>query len=189
MLSPTTTLLQKAVNHQTPKIRSALQILHQHGVNALLPTKRTLESEEQNFNKLKAIWQKPMVSKRIGNDLRKKAIREGTYGTYNPNTGTGWDANWDFVTKTTMNPEDGSEMTTRTRVMGGGTRIPFMQMRPPKETKRERTREARASRIELLLEQADDKIADYREDQLKKKPKPGIENVFKRLVKKQGTKK
>jgi len=142
-------------------IRSALKNLHRYGAEALQPRKRT-DSKK---------WYKPKVSRRIANDLRKQAIREDTFGAYDPLLGKGWDPLWDQL----------SDNTDHQRMRG--SKISWMQLRPPKETKRERTREARALKIENMLEEADKKIAEYKLAQKEKKPEPGIENVIKRMTK------
>jgi len=58
-----------------------------------------------------------------------------------------------------------------------------MEIRGFKETKRERTRESRALRIEGLLANADDKIVEYRQSRRDNKPEGGIENVIKQMIK------
>lgn len=59
----------------------------------------------------------PLVSRRKAADIRKRAIIEGTFGTWDPNYG-GWDPAWDEPKKMYM-------------------------LRPSKEHKRDRTREKR----------------------------------------------
>lgn len=132
-------------------MRSAARKLCQYGAEALRP---------QQVNDK---WRSPAISKRIAGDLRKKAIRTGTYGSFDSVTGVGWDPMWDAPGK-------------------------ISSIRPPKETKRERTREARAQRIENLVAQADQKIEEYRLEREAKKPFVGIEYVFKQLTKGPGTK-
>ncbi len=141
-------------------IRSALLQLHAKGIAALQPTKIVDPSSTRQK------WRKPVVSKRIAKDLRKKAIREGTYGTYDADKGIGWDQKWD----------EG--------LFGGKNvgKVNWMEIRGFKETKRERTRESRAQRIEGLLAAADDKIAEYRQNRRDSKPEGGIENVIKRMM-------
>ena len=141
----------------TKRIPSALKHLHTLGVDALRATKIINPAVKRQK------WKKPVVSKRIANTLRKTAIRNGTYGSYDPEAGVGWDPKWD---------ED---------IQNG--KINWMQIRPPKETKRERTREERAIKIEKLLEGADGKIVAYKLARLEKKPVPGIQNVLKRMSK------
>ena len=61
--------------------------------------------------------------------------------------------------------------------------IQLTLLRPPKETKRVRTREARAQKIESLVKGMDKKIEEFREEKMAKKPPPGIEEEFKKMVK------
>jgi len=141
-------------------IRSALIKLHERGAAALKPTKHPIEGRRRPQ------WRRPVVSKRVANDLRKKSIREGTYGTYDAEKGIGWDSKWD----------EG--------LYGGKNvgKVNWMEVRGFKETKRERTRESRSKRIDGLLDNADDKIAEFRQKNRESKPEGGIENVFKRLT-------
>ena len=141
----------------TKRVPPALRKLYEHGADALRP-KKIVDPKVKRQR-----WMKPMVSKRIAKTLRKTAQRNGTYGTYDPETGIGWDPSWD--------------------IDSGSRKINWMQIRPPKETKRERTREERATKIEKLVEEANDKIAAYKIEQINKKPEPGIENLLKRLSK------
>lgn len=183
------------------KIPSALRYLHKFGIDALKPTKipsvtnlplssssssATTATIPNNINDMissyhpinrRQRWSKPKVSKRIANTLRKKAIRNGTYGTYDPNTGIGWDASWDNHNNTTFNTP-----TTKSSLSFNNENISWMEIRPYKDTKRERTREARAKKIEDLLTTADDKILEYRLAQKEKKPEPGIENLIKKMM-------
>ena len=138
-------------------MRSALRKLCQHGIEALRP---------QRVNDR---WRSPMVSKRVAADLRKAAIRSGTYGTFDAETGIGWDPIWDSPQRSGVNAILGSNQSK------------IHSMRPPKEHKHDRTREARAQKIEALLAQADDKIEEFRLEIEAKKPKPGIEEVFKKM--------
>ena len=150
-------------------IRSALLQLHSKGIAALQPTKiiDSPTDADSISTSQRQRWRKPVVSKRIAKDLRKKAIREGTYGTYDAEKGIGWDSNWD----------EG--------LFGGKSnvgKINWMEIRGFKQTKRERTRESRAQRVEGLLATADDKIVEYRQKKRDSKPEGGIENVIKRMM-------
>jgi len=139
-------------------MRSALRKLCQHGIEALRP---------QRVNDR---WRKPMVSRRVAADLRKAAIRSGTYGTFDAETGIGWDPIWDSPQRRRGVDE-----------ILGSNQSKIHSIRPPKEHKHDRTREARAQQIEALLAQADDKIEEFRLEIEAKKPKPGIEEVFKKM--------
>lgn len=155
-------------------MRSALKQLCRHGVEALRP------------QKVNDKWRKPAVSKRVASDLRKRAIRDGTYGTFDAKTGVGWDPVWDAPQPNKKailahGNDDAGAMAT-IDVLGSNPGL-IASIRPPKETKRERTREARAQKIEDMLAKADEKIEEYRLEQEGKKPKPGIEEEYKRLLK------
>ena len=141
------------------KIRSALKQLHKYGADALRPHKVVDPTQKRQK------WKRPIVSKRVAATLRKQAIRDGVFGSYDPNTGIGWDPQWDIDSTTTESNQ-----------------LPWMQIRPHKETKRERTREDRAVKIETLLEGADDKILQYRIAQREKKPERGIEVLLKKMT-------
>merc|ERR1712127_294171 len=101
-------------------------------------------------------WRGPAVKPRQAARIRKMAIIHGTYGTFDFETGEGWDAAWDK----------------------GGK---IGSLRRPKETKRERTRESRAVKIETLMEGMDQKIEQYRQTVEERKPPPGIENFIKKI--------
>mmetsp|Transcript_7328 Transcript_7328/g.16059 ORF Transcript_7328/g.16059 Transcript_7328/m.16059 type:complete len:162 (+) Transcript_7328:89-574(+) len=157
-------------------MRSALKQLCRHGLEALRP---------QKFNDR---WRKPVVSKRVAADLRKLAIRNGTYGKFDTTTGVGWDPAWDAPErKTKLNelehPNNAETMDIDNMLLMGSNRGGIQSIRPPKETKRQRTRESRAQKIEDLLAQADEKIEQFRSEEEAKKPKPGIEEEFKRAQK------
>uniref|UniRef100_A0A7S1E4N4 Uncharacterized protein n=1 Tax=Thalassionema nitzschioides TaxID=33649 RepID=A0A7S1E4N4_9STRA len=90
----------------------------------------------------------------------KKAIREGTFGTFDSNLGVGWDPKWD-------NP--GS----------------LGKMLPPKNLKRSlERREARAQNIDAKVEKMDENIDKHYRDIEAKKPEPTFENYFKSFMRK-----
>ncbi|CAM9305749.1 unnamed protein product [Discosporangium mesarthrocarpum] len=100
------------------------------GAQALLPKK----SGEK--------WLSPIVSRRVGNVLRKKAIREGTYGSVLYKEGKpigGWDPSWD------VHPPP----------------APFVG-RPPKLHKNQRTRAERADKITAKLAEQPRRIEELR---------------------------
>lgn len=212
-------------------MRSALRQLCRHGIEALRP------------QKVNDRWRKPVISRRVAADLRKLALRSGTYGTFDACTGLGWDPAWDTpdrrsgdvaVPRTTFGAafaasrasvvvdvptttttttgadddvvggeDDGDEAEAASSDdpaddsvdvlvaaaasaagRGGGSNSGSIQsIRPPKGHKRERTREARATKIEDLVAKADDRIEEYRLEREKNRPLPGIEEEFKRAVK------
>jgi hypothetical protein len=163
-------IIQTTKNAQ-PVIRSALKKLHAQGISALKP--QPIVNATTTSGATRQRWKRPVVSRRVANDLRKLAIRTGTYGTYNPETGIGWDKSWD---------EGLFGGNGEGKIVNGG-KINWMEIRGFKETKRERTRESRAQRIEALLNVADDKIVEYRQSRRDNKPEGGIENVIKRMIK------
>lgn len=156
------------VQTSQPRIRGALKKLYTKGAAALLPEK--IVPEENAINQHRQRWRKPIVSRRIANDLRKKAIREGTYGSYDESTGIGWDSSWD-------------QGLVGKRSESHVGKIQWMEVRGFKDSKRERNRENRAVRIESLLDGADQKIVEYRLQQKEKKPEGGIEQIIKRMGK------
>mmetsp|Transcript_7152 Transcript_7152/g.12831 ORF Transcript_7152/g.12831 Transcript_7152/m.12831 type:complete len:144 (-) Transcript_7152:136-567(-) len=134
-----------------PPMRTALRKLCLHGEEALKP---------QFVNNQ---WRSSMLSKRVAAKVRKQAILDSTYGTFDATTGRGWDASWDKPGK-------------------------IASIRPFKETKRERTREVRATKIEGLMEQMEQKIENYRSEIEAKKPIKNMEYKYK-LAMKGGAKK
>ena len=68
------------------KLPRALRLLAQHGVAALRPS---LE---------KGRYIAPMIPRRIAADVRKRAIVQGTYGSFSLPIG-GWDPAWDETKK------------------------------------------------------------------------------------------
>ena len=157
-------------------MRSALRQLCTHGIEALRPQKVN--------NK----WRKPAISPRVAADLRKASIRAGTYGSFDADTGIGWDPLWDapkakpipLITNNNTNGEEEVQYANKGGNYGG---IQLTLLRPPKDTKRQRTREARAQKIEALVEKMDEKIEEFRLEKESKKPPPGIEEEFKRYMK------
>uniref|UniRef100_A0A7R9ZNN0 MRPL25 domain-containing protein n=1 Tax=Craspedostauros australis TaxID=1486917 RepID=A0A7R9ZNN0_9STRA len=126
-------------------MRAALRHLCQKGAEALKPQKVLSKAAENGFTyKETHVWRRPVVSKRVGKVLRKQALRDGTYGTFDVTTGVGWDPLWDPVL-----------MPNQFKVSRYG------RMQPKKKTSRERTREERAQKIEKNLETRLDKMEEY----------------------------
>ena len=128
-------------------MRAALRHLCQHGAKALQPEKVTIEAVTRLGHIAKPareVWRRPKVSKRVANDLRKTAIKSGTYGSFCPDTGKGWEPKWDLVLQQHRN-----EVTR------------FGNMRPAKKTSRERSREDRAQKLEQNLESRLELIEEY----------------------------
>lgn len=157
-------------------MRSAVRKLCQQGVEALRPQKANEK------------WRKPAISRRVASDLRKAAIRAGTYGKFDAETGVGWDPAWDAPERRqplfdAADIADDAPIDVADSMLLGTNKGAIQSIRPPKETKRERTREARALKIESLLKEADAKIEEYRLEKEANKPVPGIEEEFKRAMK------
>ena len=175
-------------------MRSALRQLCRHGIEALRP------------QKVNDRWRKPVISKRVAADLRKLALKSGTYGSFDVETGLGWDPTWD--TPDRRSGGMGSAASTVAIVDGvttvdgdnapldeplvndillplavGSNAGSIQSIRPPKGHKRERTREMRAKKIEDLVAKADERIEEYRLEREKNRPLPGIEEEFKRAEK------
>ena len=153
-------------------MRAALRHLAEHGVEALKPQKVVSKLAKLGMNTRSAeVWRRPVVSKRVGNDLRKKALREGTYGTFDPLTGIGWEPSWDLVLK--------SNQYAVSRFGG---------IRPKKLTKRERTREERAQKIEKNLESRLEKMEEYYTNKEAERVKDmSFEAVHKRMLRSGGS--
>ena len=149
-------------------MRAALRHLCEKGVEALKPQRvvtKAVQVGQYIAKPSRTVWRRPVVSKRVANDLRKQAIREGTYGTFNATTGVGWDPLWDLA----LNPHRYN--VTR---YGG--------IFPPKKTARERNREERAQKIEEKLETRLETMEEYyvEKEEARVKDK-GFEAVYKRL--------
>mmetsp|Transcript_18911 Transcript_18911/g.38844 ORF Transcript_18911/g.38844 Transcript_18911/m.38844 type:complete len:162 (+) Transcript_18911:255-740(+) len=129
-------------------MRAALRHLCQHGENALKPQKVTTEAVSSFNNHIvkpaREVWRRPRVSKRVANDLRKTALKNGTYGNFCSETGTGWNPRWDLILQ-----QHRHEVTR------------FGGMRPSKKTSRERNREERALKLEQNLETRLELIEEY----------------------------
>ena len=102
----------------------ARRYLVQKGVEALRPQRMSEDSKK---------WFRPLISRRKAAVMRKAAIADGTFGSFDKTTGIGWDPQWDID------------------VYNARGNIPAL--RPPKGHKRERTRETRAQKIESHLAQ------------------------------------
>lgn len=128
-------------------MRAALRHLCEKGVEALKPQKVTRAAVQIGDHVAlpeKQIWRRPVVSKRVANVLRKQALREGTYGSFDKTNGIGWDPTWDIILK------NNQYNVTR-----------FGGMLPPKKTSRERSREERAKKLEENLESRLEKMEEY----------------------------
>ena len=119
-------------------MRAALRHLCQHGAEALKPQKawsKHIQAPNGFVAKpSREIWRRPRISKRVANDLRKAAIRQGTYGSFHATTGEGWDPTWDLVLKSNRHY---SERPVR---------------QPSKKTAKQRTRQDRAAKLQQNLQ-------------------------------------
>ena len=95
---------------------------------------------------------KPMISKRIAANIRKRAIVDGTFGQYTPGIG-GWDPEWD-------EPK--------------GIHI----MRPHRGHLRERTRNDRVEKIDKAMQGMPDRLDKYKKEAMERKPKKTILYMF-----------
>lgn len=128
-----------------PKMRNAVRHLCASGEEAF---------KQRKFGDR---WRKALVSKRVAADLRKAAIRTGTYGSFDTSTGVGWDPEWD-------NPG----------------RMP--RLLPPKDSKRNISREKRAVKIETKLEDMEKQIEAHRKVLKDRKPEQCFETYYKNLM-------
>ena len=105
-------------------------------------------------------WQKPLISKRVAGVLRKQALKEGTFGSFDSESGIGWDRKWDPVGQ-----------------------VGTITFKPPKGTIMQRTREGRALKIDLKMEGMDGKIDEHIKKLNDKKPKEFTFDVrYKRVI-------
>jgi hypothetical protein len=151
-------------------MRAALRHLCQHGIEALKPQKVMTEAVQVGSyiaKPSKEAWRRPVVSKRVGNVLRKQALQDGLYGSFDVQTGLGWEPTWDLVLKSNQ---------YQVSRYGG--------MQPSKKTSRERSREERARSLEDHLETRLEKMEDYyvekEESRIKEK---GFEAIYKKMAK------
>ena len=150
---------KKAAAAAVPRFRSALKKLSQHGVDALMP-KLIVHDDVGKQN-----WRPPLISNRVANVLRKQAVREGTYGSFNTETLKGWDSAWDVE-------------LAKAKARGQGRH----RLKVPKKAKRHRTREERAAKIEKKMEGMDERIEEYYVEKHSKKPPRSFENYYKKLM-------
>lgn len=105
-------------------------------------------------------WHKPLISKRVASVLRKQAMKEGTFGSFDSQVGVGWDKMWDPVGQ-----------------------VGTITFKPPKGTKAQRTREGRALKIDLKMEGMDEKIDAHIKKLNDKKPQEYTFDVrYKRML-------
>ena len=141
----TTTCVQ-----QQKMSQGVIKKLAQHGAAALKPRKVPTAPGQVNP------WRRPLVSRREAAVARKQALRDGTFGTFDPEKG-GWLREWDPV------------------------RAPRVLI-PPKGHKRDRTRAERFRNVEARLRDMPRLIEEHRKAVQARKPPPGVETLLKRLV-------
>ena len=149
-------------------MNSAIRQLCRKGVEALKPQRvetKAVQVGSYIAKPSKTIWRSPVVGKRHANMIRKQAIRDGTYGSFDASNGVGWDPDWDLALK--------PQQFKVTR---------YGRMHPPKKTSSERNREERAKKIEQNLETRVEKMEEYylEKEQSRIKDK-GFEATYKRL--------
>ncbi|KAL7567611.1 hypothetical protein ACA910_000207 [Epithemia clementina (nom. ined.)] len=139
--------------------RAARKLLGYYGVLAMKP--RLVQKDDG-----RELWRAPKVSRRRARVLRNEAIRNGTYGTFDKKALTGWERSWDI------------EMAI-SKPRGEGRFF----IRPSKTTKRERTREQRALKIEKAMEGMDDRIEEFYAQRIANKPVKNFEYRYKSMIK------
>lgn len=147
----------------TPRFRSAARKLSRKGVDALKPQKVTVVDrwgmEEEK-------WRRPSISRRKANVLRKEAISQGNYGSFDASTGIGWDPHWDLDLE-------------KAKSKGSGR----LRITPPKKAARQRNREERALKVEKNMADMDQKIDEYHLAKQQAKPPKTFENKYKAMTK------
>ena len=98
--------------------------------------------------------------------LRKEAIRDGTYGSFDAEKGTGWDSAWD-VELAMANP----------RGLGR-----YNALRIPKKSAQRRSREERAQKIEAKMEGMDERMEELQAEKHRNKPPKTFESTYKELM-------
>ena len=150
--------LPKSLATHAPRFKSSVRKLAQHGAEALQPRMFINEAEQR-------VFEAPRVSRRKANVLRKEAIRNGTFGSFDKSKGIGWDPQWDVT-------------LAIAKTAGHGRH----RVQPPKKSKRQRTREARALRIEEKMEGMDERMAELWATRQANKPAKTTENKYKAMA-------
>jgi hypothetical protein len=150
-------------------MRAALRHLCQYGVDALMPTQtksKVVAVGSYVAKSSRDIWHRPLISKRVANDIRKQAIRGGTYGSFDNITGMGWEPTWDLVL-----------YSNRYQAQRIGN------LKPSKKTKRQRNREERAKKLEENLVGQTQAMEEYYEEKVQAKVQDkSFEARYKRIV-------
>lgn len=161
-----------AAAEATPlRFRGARKRLQQHGVLALLPSAQAKFQDNPDIDisslpSSERSWYPPALSKRQAAMLRKQAIRDGTYGSFDAEKGTGWDSAWD-VELAMANP----------RGLGR-----YNALRIPKKSAQRRSREERALKIESKMEGMDERMEELQAEKHRNKPPKSFESTYKELM-------
>ena len=97
-------------------------------------------------------WKRPLISKRQASEVRKQAMLNGTFGSWNPGQG-GWLPEWDPKPK-------------------------LLVMKPPKQHKHFRTREERVAKIQKAMDAMPQKLAEMKKVQKAARPLKGLEKFL-----------
>ena len=136
--------------------RVALASLLKHGASALKPS----------FSPETGRWTKALVSPRVASKFRKELRINGS-------------ANLPFVGEGLEKIEEWKAVLARGN---NGKEVRCARLRAPKNHKNDRTRENRAVKIEDKLKAMPKRIEEHRKAVKDRKPKPGVESLFKKLV-------
>mmetsp|Transcript_1382 Transcript_1382/g.1842 ORF Transcript_1382/g.1842 Transcript_1382/m.1842 type:complete len:137 (+) Transcript_1382:64-474(+) len=128
-----------------PRGFGILKKLAEHGASAMQP------------RIIRGRWAKPIISRRKAADQRKKAVIEGTFGSFSIEHG-GWDPKWDKCQRP-------------------------ITARPFKGHKQERNRTERVQKIEKNLESQNKLFLEAKKATFKEKPEENYEDLLKRLSK------
>jgi hypothetical protein len=146
---------------QALNFKSARKKLAQHGVKALLPSLHPKYKDEvspdtdpRTLPIKERVWHPAMIPSRHIAVLRKRAIRTGTYGTFDPVSGEGWDEEWDVKLAMEHPRRQGR----------------YMFLRVPKQTAQQRSREQRALNIEAKMEGMDSRMEELQASKHRNKP-------------------
>jgi hypothetical protein len=150
----------RGVTVAVPRFRSAVRKLAQHGAAALQPQLQVRGEAPEDRT-----WHPPAISGRISSVIRKQAVRDGTYGSFDKETGAGWDPVWDVE-------------LAKSRSAGSGR----YRQGVHKHAGRVRSREKRAQKIEKNMEGMDQRMEDYLAAKAGRKPPNTFENMYKKLM-------
>ncbi|GMI58228.1 hypothetical protein ScalyP_jg5740 [Parmales sp. scaly parma] len=148
--------------------RAAVKALQKFGGSAL---RASLNSNGRTYRKA-------LVSPRKASVIRKAAIVDKTFGSFDNLTGIGWDIAWDVEKKQTA----GGKLANI-----NGEKWAINSLKPFKGKLNERTREERAMKIEEKLEGMDKLIENHRKEVKERTgKKEGVEALYKRIIARAG---